>query len=95
MLEFYYVSGLVDTYINTILIFQFQKPPARVPKRSICLATFLCFAGSSLLVFGLMVVSGELDAKVLPIHNGIFLFSFYCFFKILLIVSSLQIAFGQ
>ncbi|ODN05271.1 Transmembrane protein [Orchesella cincta] len=48
-----------DDYIDS----QFQRPPSRIPTRSICLASFLCFAGSSLLVFGLLVLSGHLDAK--------------------------------
>ncbi|CAL8077905.1 unnamed protein product [Orchesella dallaii] len=48
-----------DDYIDS----QFQRPPSRIPTRSICLASFLCFAGSSLLVFGLMVLTGHMDAK--------------------------------
>ena len=47
-----------------LILFQFRRPPPKVPVKAICLASGLFFVGTILLVFGSLLFSGYFDVKV-------------------------------
>ena len=47
-----------------IVGFQFQKRPVQVPYKAIIVASCLFIAGSSLILIGVMLLAGYVDAKV-------------------------------
>jgi hypothetical protein len=63
------------SYVYLCLRDQFQKPPVRIPTRSITLAILLCFSGTVLLCIGIMVLTGQLDPKVKVQRNYWFNYS--------------------
>ncbi len=45
-------------------MFQFQKPPPKVPYKAIMLAAVLFIVGSALIIVGAMLLAGYIDTKV-------------------------------